>query len=133
MPYEPTLFDALDKPKKRHGQGEVFDAAASEAAKREGMAQAADAKPAILELARELARGFARRAGEVTADDVQMMLLEVGITPDDFGPAAGSTFRGDEWEATGEYRKSARVRNHARRLMVWRLAQAGSMEEPECQ
>ena len=68
-----------------------------------------------LEEARAVARAFAMRNGVVNADDVQ---AETGIS---LGPAAGSLFRGTEWQFTGQWVPSARVTNHGRMLRVWRL------------
>jgi hypothetical protein len=58
--------------------------------------------------------------GECTADDVQRVLIEQGISPHALGNAAGSLFRGGDWEWTGRRVKSARVHAHANELKVWR-------------
>lgn len=100
-------------------QSDLFDAAESRRRKERGMALAADAVPTLLARARHLAVGVAVRKGEVTADDVSEW-LELNGYPD-LGPAAGSLFRGPEWEFTGRFVQSTRKTNHARLLRVWRL------------
>ena len=100
----------------------TFNWEAARRAREEGLEAAAMPRPALLELARDLARGIARRVGTVTADDVQAALLELGYQPKDLGNAAGALFRGAEWEQTGDWRRSARVSNHGHRNPVWRLA-----------
>lgn len=87
--------------------------------KERGMALAADAVPTLLDRARSYARRHATVWSEVTADDVSEWLEQQGLP--DLGPAAGSLFRGKEWEWTGRFVQSSRVANHARLLRVWRL------------
>jgi hypothetical protein len=99
----------------------TFDATAGEQAKQLGMLYAAIARPALLEIAREGARDIAQRRGTVTADDVQAYLMELGYIPADLGNAAGSIFKGREWEFTGQWVGSARVSRHRNSLRVWRL------------
>lgn len=98
-------------------QSDLFDAAESRRRKERGMALAADAAPALLDRARSYARSLGR--GSVTADDVSEWLEQQGLP--DLGPAAGSLFRGSEWEFTGRFVQSTRKTNHARLLRVWRL------------
>ena len=100
-------------------QTDLFDAAESRRRKERGMALAADAVPTLLDRARHLAVGVAVRKGAVTADDVSEWLEQQGLP--DLGPAAGSLFRGPEWEFTGRFVQSTRKTNHARLLRVWRL------------
>jgi hypothetical protein len=73
-----------------------------------------------LALAREIAFNLARQYGEVSADMVGTVLKR-DHDIDSLGPAAGSIFKGDEWEFTGERKKSVRVTNHSRELKIWRL------------
>lgn len=102
-----------------------FNREESERLKREGMKQAAD-NSASLEFAREVAREIATKhrsdAGLscATADDVGAELERRGYSGN-LGPAAGSLFKGKEWEFTGQRIRSARKSNHARELKVWRL------------
>ena len=100
-------------------QSDLFDAAESRRRKERGMALAADAAPTLLDRARSYAMGFALLQGSVTADDVSEWLEQQGLP--DLGPAAGSLFRGPEWEFTGRFVQSTRKTNHARLLRVWRL------------
>lgn len=77
----------------------------------------------ILDKARRLARTIAQAAKDhcVTADEVFAALIEIGYKPEELGNAAGSLFRGKEWQFSGQWRKSTRVTNHARYIMIWRL------------
>ena len=89
----------------------------------DGMQQAAGNTKEQLDIARKVAKQIALRRKDrtVTADDVGRVLKEVyGL--DTLGPAAGSIFKTNDWEFTGQWRKSKRVTNHSRMLRVWRLA-----------
>jgi hypothetical protein len=100
-------------------QSDLFDAAESRRRKAHGMAIAEDAADTLLTQAREFARSHAIYWGEVNADNVSKWLELNGLP--DLGPAAGSLFRGKEWEFTGQFKQSTRKTNHARLLRVWRL------------
>lgn len=102
----------------------LFDAAESERRKQEGMALAAENpdREYLLEIARDRARLIVRERGEVTMDDVVAMLVRDGFDVSVLGNAAGSVFKGKEWEFAGRFVKSARVANHSRLLRVWRSA-----------
>ena len=97
-----------------------FDLLQGEKAKAEGMKAAAEARPATLIYARAIAFALASEHGTVNADMVGEKLKERGYNPN-LGPAAGSLFKGDEWEFTGERVRSKRVTNHGRELKVWKL------------
>lgn len=98
----------------------IFDSTASESRKKRGMLVAAKSKTRSLDLARDIAHELCLKHGEITADDVGRVLrYRYGIHS--LGPAAGSLFKNGEFETTGEMRKSARQKNHARLLYVWRL------------
>jgi hypothetical protein len=86
-----------------------------------GMALAARSRAEVLRLARGIALTIERHAGTVTADEVQAGLIAAGFNPSDLGNAAGSLFRGKEWEFTGQWRASSRVSNHGHKNRVWRL------------
>jgi len=101
----------------------LFDLAESKTAKVAGMSQAEANKASLLRFARaglvKIAQG--RLDGEVTADDAQRFLFDNGISVHALGNAAGSLFRGKQWEWTGRYAKSSRAHAHANELKVWRL------------
>lgn len=100
-------------------KGQLFDLLEARARKEQGMRLAADNQPTELDLAREIAATLGRRCGEVDADMVGRILkAQHGI--ESLGPAAGSIFRGKEWEFTGRRKLSARKTNHARELKVWK-------------
>lgn len=96
-----------------------FNLAAAEQHKQSGMVAAALSKADLLEYAVELAERIARSTGDVTADDVNALLIAQGRGS--LGNAAGSLFRGKQWQFTGQWRTSTRVSNHARQNRVWRL------------
>lgn len=103
----------------------LFDAAEGERRKEAGRQQAADNKPSLLELARRLATDVARSRSDrrVSMDDVQEALVAHGISERALGNAAGSVFRGNQWEWTGERVKSRRPHAHANEIKVWRLVE----------
>lgn len=100
----------------------LFDEKISDRLKKQGMEQAEDNALSALELARGIAREIAARNGTVNADQVGRVLkFRHGI--DTLGPAAGSLFKGKEWEFTGNWVKSKRITNHSRMIREWRRKQ----------
>tara|TARA_R100001015_G_C4603450_1_gene158407 strand:+ start:910 stop:1233 length:324 start_codon:yes stop_codon:yes gene_type:complete len=101
----------------------LFDYAEGERLKKQGMSLAAnqEGKPCLLDVARHYARIIAIQSynNEVNADDVFRLMSQEGIT-EKLGAAAGSLFKGKEWEFTGKRVKSQRTSNHAREIKVWR-------------
>jgi hypothetical protein len=97
----------------------TFDLFEGERLKAEGMYLASFSRAEMLKIARDLAREVANEQG-ITADDVRALLLMRGF-PDKLGNAAGSLFRGREWEFRGQWRKSTVKTNHARMIRVWHL------------
>lgn len=90
-----------------------------ESLKKDGMKNAADANHEVLMLAREIALHLAKQTGgRCHADMVQSVLIANGL---ELGNAAGSLFKTQDWEWTGDFVKSDRVSNHARIIRVWRL------------
>jgi hypothetical protein len=104
----------------RYRSPTLFDAIESQAKKDEGMVLAAEAGEDALVMARQIAIQIARSrpSRECHADDVGLEMEKRGIS---LGPAAGSIFKGGGWEFTGRRVRSARKKNHARELKVWRL------------
>ncbi len=102
---------------------DLFDAAASEAGKVDGMASAAESRVDILDVARKLARGIAltRPDRTCTADDVARALVAEGFSVYALGNAAGSLFKGDEWTWSGRFVQSERRHAHRNLLRVWIL------------
>lgn len=104
---------------------EVTNGPVMEAERRkvQGMEQAVSSKRHIFDLAKDLAVNIAARhpSKEITADEVQIALINYGYDPSDLGNAAGALFRGKQWSFTGEWRKSIRITNHRRQNRVWRL------------
>lgn len=92
-----------------------------------GMNQAAENRPAILKRAQELAVSIALRrvSRTVDADDVYRALIREGYDTATLGNAAGSIFRSKIWEYA-ERKKSVRISNHSRWIMVWRLRHDGA-------
>lgn len=98
-----------------------FDSTKGRVARDRGKGAAAAKHNEMLELARSTARRIALERDAVTADDIYLRLTSEGKDPTELGNAAGSIFNPSEWEFTGEMRRSRRVSNHGRRIMVWRL------------
>jgi len=88
-----------------------------------GMNQAADAKKELLNECRAAVRKAAlcRADRTSTADDSARYLESIGLPADALGNAAGSLFRGGDWEWTGCLKNSERESNHAHSNKVWRL------------
>ena len=99
---------------------DLFDYAAAEAAKSDGMELASTNQPGSLAMARAIAIELATQHGDTNADDVGREMINRGYPAT--GPWAGSIFKGDAWQFTGERIRSARVANHGREIKVWRLA-----------
>lgn len=102
---------------------QLFDASAGEAAKQAGRRKAEDCRRPALALAREAvrAKALSRPDRLATADDAYAFFAEMGGDAGELGNAAGSLFRGPEWELTSAWAKSRRKSNHARLVRVWRL------------
>lgn len=103
------LFDGMpvvpEKPRPKTGED----------LKREGMELAASNRAELLEDAKAAAKQLAMECGEVHLDMVREKV------DGDLGPAAGSVFKGAEWEFTGRRIRSTLPSNHGRELKVWRL------------
>ena len=99
----------------------LFDLAEGIQARETGKGFAAVNRATILRNARAVATWVAEsRPGRcVSADDVYRYLSPEQSSQ--LGNAAGSLFRGDQWENTGRRKQSKRITNHARWIMIWRL------------
>jgi hypothetical protein len=112
---DPTLFDPA-KVKKP-----IFDEARSRELRDEGMRRAAEKRKGLVAECRERAEWIARNGREITIDDIYYAMENLGYEGMEFlGNAAGSIFKGKQWECVG-WRKSTRVSNHARCVRVWSL------------
>lgn len=112
----PRLFDDA-APSKR------FSRDKGKLAKDRGMLTAAVNRKEILALGRVIAERIAQghEARTVSADDVYRELESQGVNIKLLGNAAGSLFKGSQWEFTGRRLASARITNHARAIMLWKL------------
>jgi hypothetical protein len=100
----------------------LFDGRKARAAKARGMARAAAHHNELLEIARDVAESIARSGdGTVTMDEVALQMIRINYNPAELGNAAGSVFKSNQWEFTGERVKSNKVSSHAREIRVWRL------------
>lgn len=100
-------------------QPTLFDMTESERRKEVGMDAAATAGMSVLALARKVAKDLCLEHGETNADEVgQVLWRDYRIKS--LGPVAGSIFK-DGFVFTGRRVKSARKKNHAREIKVWRL------------
>ena len=101
----------------------AFDLSAGVAAREAGMAQAAMNRSEILDIARRLIRQAAlgRVDRTATADDASEGLARMGFPANALGNAAGSLFRGKDWQFTDQWSPSHRITNHGHQNRVWRL------------
>lgn len=99
---------------------QIFSLPFGRALRNSAMVLAADSKREKLAYARYVAEGIARQRKSrlVTIDDVQENLLKNNM---DLGMAAGSVFKTQSWEFTGQYVQTKRASSHARHVKVWRL------------
>jgi hypothetical protein len=98
----------------------LFDYAQSKQRRDEGMKTASDGRKDILNRVRSIAGNLARIYGKVTADDVRKEYEYRGGNWSDLGNAAGSIFKGKQWECVG-FENSTVTTSHARALRVWKL------------
>ena len=92
------------------------------AAKEKGMAKAAANRRHALNRAREIALRLASDGREISADDIYNYFAFAGMLhlEMELWNAAGSIFRGKEWEFV-RFKRSERESNHGRIIRVWRL------------
>ena len=78
----------------------------------------------LLDFARQLARvcALTHPGGLCTVDDVYDALVRLGHASGVLGNAAGSIFRGREWEVTRLRLRSRRRSSRGREIKVWHLA-----------
>jgi hypothetical protein len=100
----------------------TFDYEAGQAARDAGLDRASNPfyRRELLESAKKHAIALGHTLGEVTADDVFRRMMNYGEQPELLGNAAGSIFRGAEWECVG-WKQSERKTNHARAIRIWRM------------
>ena len=82
-----------------------------------GIRQVAENNEHFLEVARNIARSLAECRIEITADDVRKDCPIEPLHPN----AWGAVFKTNEFEWTGEYRRSALVQGHGNMQRVWML------------
>ena len=99
----------------------VMDLTEAQKLMQKGLDAATAARPELVALMKAVARDIGRKQVLVTADDVWLELAIHGVIPEMLGNAAGAMFRSDDWECVGN-RKSERVTNHGRRILVWSYA-----------
>jgi hypothetical protein len=98
----------------------LFDYAQSIQERDKGMKKAARAKSDDLLRAKIIAQNIAHFKGQVTADDVRKEYEYRGGNWSDLGNAAGSIFKGKQWQCVG-FENSTVTTSHARALRVWAL------------
>ena len=102
----------------------LFDYAASKQLRDDGMTQAAKRRSIALMKAKIIAYEISKLNGNITADDVRKEYEYRGGNWSDLGNAAGSIFKGKQWECVG-FENSKVTTSHARALRVWRLKSQG--------
>ena len=92
--------------------------------KEEGIESASEARKELLSRVKREAVVLAQTRGEISADDVAIHCKHtLGIDLSErIGNAAGSIFRGGDWEWTGKVRLSVRASRRRNMVRVWRLA-----------
>jgi hypothetical protein len=99
----------------------LFDYAQSKQNRDTGMLSAAQKRMKALNKAKDIAFQLARiYPCKITADDVRKEYEYRGGNWSDLGNAAGSIFKGKQWQCVG-FENSTVTTSHARALRVWRL------------
>jgi hypothetical protein len=98
----------------------LFDYAQSIQDRDKGMSSAVQGRAEILTKVRSIAGNLARIYGKVTADMVRAEYEYRGGNWSDLGNAAGSIFKGKQWQCVG-FENSTVTTSHARALRVWSL------------
>ena len=98
----------------------LFDYAQSIQERDKGMRTATSGREQALSKARQIAFRLANLNGQVTADDVRKEYEYRGGNWSDLGNAAGSIFKGKQWQCVG-FENSTVTTSHARALRVWAL------------
>ena len=98
----------------------LFEYAASIQERDKGMATAVSGRESILANVRSIANNLARIYGKVTADQVRAEYEYRGGNWQDLGNAAGSIFKGKQWQCVG-FENSLVKTSHARTIRVWKL------------
>jgi len=103
----------------------LFDLSSAKAKRNQGQSLASANRSDVLRYAQGIAVSIAKLRDDrcVSADDVYRHLSLDQARQ--LGNAAGSLFRGPQWEFTGRREQSQRITNHARWIMVWRLLRPG--------
>jgi hypothetical protein len=98
----------------------LFDYAQSIQERDKGIKTAVSGREEILKRVRSIAGNLARIYGKVTADMVRAEYEYRGGNWSDLGNAAGSIFKGKQWQCVG-FENSTVTTSHARALRVWAL------------
>jgi len=98
-------------------------------ARDEGIRRVAANNEQFLNVARAIARQLASERGAITMDDVR---ASCHLEPLHYN-AWGAVFKHKDFQATGEYRKSALVHGHGNRQMVWGLKKENPATGPGSQ
>jgi hypothetical protein len=94
-----------------------FDLTVGRSERDAGITVAANNNAEALAIAREEARKIALECGRCDINTVQRVMQMRGLH---LGNAAGSVFKGKEWERVG-IGQATRVSSHARMISVWKL------------
>jgi hypothetical protein len=98
----------------------LFDYAQSIQERDKGIKTATSGREQALARARSIAKMIAQINGNITADDVRREYEYRGGSWEDLGNAAGSIFKGKQWQCVG-FENSTVTTSHARALRVWTL------------
>ncbi len=98
----------------------LFDYAQSIQERDKGMELASNKRQNALLGCKLIAISIAQIKGKATADDVRKEYEYRGGNWSDLGNAAGSIFKGKQWQCVG-FENSTVTTSHARALRVWKL------------
>ena len=106
---------------------DLFDYAASIAARDNGIATVESHNTTWLDRARQKASTLAKHFGEITSDDVR---LAMGSDHPNHPNAWGAVFKDAQFTWTGKYRPSSAKSRHAGMQRVWMLTQHSHAQTP---
>lgn len=116
---QPSLFTDTDTAPP------VFNAAAGERFKVEGITKAVENNAANVVKAREIAVELLQTTASVSMDDIMRVWIVRGGKIHDFGNSAGGIFRDRRFEWTGSFITSERIHARGNLLRLWRLRRGG--------
>lgn len=100
-----------------------FDLAESIRHRDKGIEQAVNNNARLVTEAREIAEQIARSKGVVSMDDVVAEMMRRGYPEGCLKNAAGGVFKTRNWQWTGQFIHSVRIKAHGNLLRTWQLVE----------